>query len=57
MIHGNGCRERHRASPGEFWYRTSGVSAECPALLAVGGSQHDEYISKAQEWYDKLSKI
>ena len=24
-----------------------------PALLAVGGSQHDEYISKAQEWYDQ----
>ena len=33
------------------------VSTECPASLAVGGSQHDEYITKAQEWYDKLSKI
>lgn len=33
------------------------VSTECPASLAVGGSQHDEYIAKAQEWYDKLSKI
>lgn len=33
------------------------VSTECPASLAVGGSQHDEYITKAQGWYDKLSKI
>ena len=33
------------------------VSTECPASLAVGGSQHDKYITKAQEWYDKLSKI
>lgn len=33
------------------------VSTECPASLAVGGSQHYEYITKAQEWYDKLSKI
>ena len=33
------------------------VSTECPASLAVGGSQHDKYITKAQEWYDKLSII
>ncbi len=29
-------------------------STSCPASLAVGGSQHNEYISKAQSWYDKL---
>ena len=29
-------------------------STECPASLAVGGSQHDYYMSRAQYWYDKL---
>lgn len=33
------------------------TSTECPASLAVGGSQHNEYLAKAQEWYDKLSRI
>lgn len=33
------------------------TSTECPASLAVGGSQHDEYVAKAQEWYDKLSRL
>lgn len=33
------------------------TSTECPASLAIGGSQHNEYLAKAQEWYDKLSRI
>lgn len=27
---------------------------ECPASLAVGGSQHDEYVARAQAWYDAM---
>lgn len=27
----------------------------CPASLAVGGSQHDEYVSRAQQWYDSMT--
>ena len=30
-------------------------STECPAELAVGGSQHDEYVARAQSWYDKMT--
>lgn len=32
-------------------------STECPASLATGGSQHNEYMSKAQSWYDYFMKI
>lgn len=32
-------------------------STECPASLATGGSQHNEYMSKAQFWYDYFMKI
>lgn len=32
-------------------------STSCPASLAKGGSQHNEYISKAQSWYDKLTTM
>lgn len=32
-------------------------ATECPASLAVGGSQHDEYVAKAQGWYDRLSRL
>ena len=28
------------------------AATECPASLAVGGSQHDEYVARAQAWYD-----
>lgn len=28
---------------------------ECPASLAVGGSQHDEYVARAQQWYDAMA--
>lgn len=27
---------------------------ECPASLAEGGSQHDEYVTRAQAWYDAM---
>lgn len=27
---------------------------ECPASLAVGGSQHDKYVARAQAWYDAM---
>lgn len=27
---------------------------ECPASLAVGGSQHDAYVARAQAWYDAM---
>lgn len=30
-------------------------STECPAELAVGGSQHDEYVARAQSWYDQMT--
>lgn len=29
-------------------------STDCPGSLGKGGSQHDEYIGKAQSWYDKI---
>lgn len=28
---------------------------ECPASLAKGGSQHDEYVSRAQYWYNVMT--
>lgn len=28
---------------------------ECPASLAVGGSQHDEYVERCQSWYDQMT--
>lgn len=28
---------------------------ECPASLAEGGSQHDEYVARAQWWYDAMT--
>lgn len=28
---------------------------ECPASLAEGGSQHDEYVARAQWWYDVMT--
>lgn len=31
------------------------ASTECPASLAVGGSQHDAYMSKAQAYYDQMT--
>lgn len=31
------------------------ASTECPASLAVGGSQHDEYVARAQHWYDVMA--
>ena len=31
------------------------AATACPASLAVGGSQHDEYIARAQQWYDAMS--
>ena len=30
------------------------AATECPASLAVGGSQHDEYVTRAQAWYDAM---
>ncbi len=30
-------------------------STECPASLGKGGSQHNEYMSKAQYWYDIIA--
>ena len=30
-------------------------STECPAELAVGGSQHEEYVARCQSWYDKMT--
>lgn len=30
------------------------AATECPASLAVGGSQHDEYVARAQAWYDAM---
>lgn len=27
---------------------------KCPASLAVGGSQHDAYVARAQAWYDAM---
>ena len=30
-------------------------STECPAELAVGGSQHDAYVARAQSWYDSMT--
>ena len=32
-------------------------STECPASRATGGSQHDEYLAKAQSWYDHFMTI
>lgn len=29
-------------------------STACPASLAVGGSQHDQYMQRAEEWYDAM---
>lgn len=31
------------------------AATECPASLAVGGSQHDEYVARAQQWYDAMA--
>ena len=30
------------------------TSTDCPASLGKGGSQHNEYISKARSWYEKI---
>lgn len=30
------------------------AATQCPASLAVGGSQHDAYVRRAQEWYDAM---
>lgn len=30
------------------------AATECPASLAVGGSQHDAYVARAQAWYDAM---
>lgn len=31
------------------------AATECPASLAEDGSQHDEYVSRAQYWYDVMT--
>lgn len=31
------------------------AATACPASLAVGGSQHDEYVARAQQWYDAMA--
>lgn len=31
------------------------AATECPASLAEGGSQHDEYVARAQHWYDVMT--
>lgn len=31
------------------------AATECPASLAEGGSQHDEYVARAQYWYDVMT--
>lgn len=31
------------------------ASTECPGELAVGGSQHDAYVARAQSWYDQMT--
>ena len=31
------------------------AATACPASLAVGGSQHDEYVARAQQWYDSMT--
>lgn len=31
------------------------AATQCPASLAVGGSQHDAYVRRAQEWYDAMA--
>lgn len=31
------------------------AATECPASLAEGGSQHDEYVARAQWWYDVMT--
>ena len=31
------------------------AATQCPASLAVGGSQHDAYVRRAQEWYDAMT--
>ena len=30
------------------------AATECPASLAVGGSQHDAYVARTQAWYDAM---
>lgn len=30
------------------------MATACPASLAVGGSQHDQYMKRAGEWYDAM---
>ena len=31
------------------------AATECPASLSEGGSQHDEYVARAQWWYDVMT--
>lgn len=38
-----------------FFGHSDFASTECPAELAVGGSQHDAYVARAQSWYDSMT--
>lgn len=30
-------------------------STDCPMVLSVGGAQHNEYVARAQRWYDAMA--